>query len=45
MDNYNYRYTMIKHTHEESNKANPERFNMLKKAEKFQKTDGLNNLK
>ena len=41
----NCRYTMIKHTHEESNKANPERFNMLKKAEKFQKTDGLNNLK
>ena len=36
---------MIKHTHEESNKANPERFNMLKKAELFQKTDGLNNLK
>ena len=39
------RYTMIKHQHEETNKANPERFNMLKKADQFQKTDGLNNLK
>jgi len=38
------RYTMIKHEHEESNKVNPERFNMLKKAPRFQKTDGLNNL-
>ena len=36
---------MIKHQHEETNKANPERFNMLKKADQFQKTDGLNNLK
>ena len=36
---------MIKHEHEESNKVNPERFNMLKKAPQFQKTDGLNNLK
>ena len=43
--NCHCRYTMIKHQHEETNKANPERFNMLKKADQFQKTDGLNNLK
>ena len=40
--NCHCRYTMIKHQHEEANKANPERFNMLKRTEEFQKTDGLN---
>ena len=39
------RYTMIKHTSEDDNKPNPKRFQMLKDSQRFQKTDGLNNLK
>jgi len=39
------RYTMIKHTGEDDNKPNPKRFQMLKDSQRFQKTDGLNNLK
>ena len=40
------RYTMLKHSHEEGNKENKERFNMLEyMSPRIQNTDGLNNLK
>eukprot|EP00092_Neocalanus_flemingeri_P027963 GFUD01030359.1.p1 GENE.GFUD01030359.1~~GFUD01030359.1.p1 ORF type:complete len:509 (+),score=123.71 GFUD01030359.1:129-1655(+) len=39
------RYTMINHTQEVDNKPNPKRFKLLKNSQRFQKTDGLNNLK
>ena len=41
-----FRYTMLKHKHEEGNKENKERFEMLEYVSpRIQKTDGLNNLK
>ena len=39
------RYTMIKHERETANKANSERHKLLKISNKFQRTDGLVNLK
>ena len=39
------RYTMIKHERETANKPNPERHKLLKISNKFQRTDGLVNLK
>lgn len=40
-----FRYTMIKHHRETSNKPNPNRHKLLQTSKRFQLTDGLVNLK